>query len=102
MQLNKRKKGFIAFYCQIFTEKRDTFISLDRKCLLKRLKKQDTLKITQLEKERFIKMNELKLTKLSYFSFFLIMRVAANTSELFSIAHLENIEGFLCYSNLSF
>ena len=34
--------------------------------------------------------------------FFHFMRVAANASELFCMAHLANIERFLCHSNLSF
>ena len=43
------------------------------------------LKITELEKVRFIKVNELKLTQ---------VEVAANASELFCMSHLANIERF--------
>ena len=46
------------------------------------LKKQ-RLKITQFEKMRFIKVNELKLTQIELFLFFHFMCVAANASELF-------------------
>ena len=53
-------------------------------------------------KVRFIKMNELKLTEVELFLFFHFMCIAANASELFCMAHLANIEGFLCHSNLSF
>ena len=55
------------------------------------------LKITQLEKERFIKMNKLKLTQVDFFFHF--MCVAANASELFCMTHLAH---FSYYSNLSF
>ena len=41
------------------------------------------IKITQLEKVRFIEVNELKLTQVESFSFFHFMFVAANASELF-------------------
>ena len=69
---------------------RDTYI----------LKKQ-RLKITQLEKVmHFIKVNEVKLTRVILaFSF---MFVAANASELFRMAYLANNERFLCHINLSF
>ena len=40
-------------------------------------------KIAQLEKVRFIKMNELELTQVELFSFFHIMCAAANASALF-------------------
>ena len=40
---------------------------------------------------RFIKVNELKLTQVKLFSFFHLMCAAANTSELFCMAYLENI-----------
>ena len=39
------------------------------------------LKITQLEKVRFIKMNELKLTQIELFLLFYFKSVAANVSE---------------------
>ena len=60
------------------------------------------LKITQLEKVRFIKANELKLTQVQLLSFFYFKCVAANVSNLFCMAHLTNIELFLYNSNLSF
>ena len=61
------------------------------------------LKITQIEKERFIKVNELKLTQVEVFSFFLnFMCAAAYASELFCMAHLENNGRFLYHSKLSF
>ena len=43
---------------------------------------------------RFIKVNDLKLTQVELFSFFHFMCVAANASELFYMARLENIERF--------
>ena len=58
------------------------------------------LEIIQLEKVRFIKVNELKLTEVAILSFFQFLRVAANASELFCVAHSENIERFLYHSNL--
>ena len=61
-----------------------------------------TLKIAQLEKLRFINANEMKLTQVELFLFFYFMYGAANASELFCIAHLANIERFLCHSSLSF
>ena len=60
------------------------------------------LNITELEKARFIKVNELKLTQVELFLFFYFMCAAANTFELFCMAHLENNERFLYHSNLSF
>ena len=60
------------------------------------------MKVTQLEKVRFIKVNELKLTQVELSSFFHFMCVAANASELFCMAHLANIERFLYRSRLSF
>ena len=50
---------------------------------------------------RFIKVNKLKLTEVELF-FFYLMRVAANASELFPMAHLASTERFLHHSNLSF
>ena len=62
--------------------------------LFKTLKKQ-RLKITQVKKVHFIKVNELKLTQVELFSFFHFMCVAANESELFCMAHSANIEQFI-------
>ena len=64
--------------------------------------KNQRLKITQLEKARFIKMNELKSFEVELFYFFHFMCVAANASEFFCMAYLANIERFLYHSNLSF
>ena len=50
---------------------------------------------------RFIKVNELKLTQVELFQFFLFMFVVANASKLFRMAHLANIERFLYHSNFS-
>ena len=58
--------------------------------------------MTQLEKVRFIKVNELKLTQAELFSFFHFMRVAANASELFCMAYSANIKRVLYHSNLLF
>ena len=55
--------------------------------------KKTRLKITQLEKVRFIKVNELELTQGDFFFHF--MCVAANASELSCMAHLANTERFL-------
>ena len=60
------------------------------------------LKITQLVKVRFMKVNELKLNQVELFSFLQFMFAAANASELFCMAHLEINERFLYHSNLSF
>ena len=49
-----------------------------------------------------MKVNELKLTEVELFEFFHFMCVAANASELFCMAHLADIERFLCHSNLPF
>ena len=51
---------------------------------------------------QFIKVNELKLTPVELFYFFHFMCAAANASDLFTMAHLEEIERFLYHSNLSF
>ena len=59
-------------------------------------------KLIQLEKTRFIKVNELKRIQVELFSFFHFMCAAANVSELFCMAHLENSERFSYHSNLSF
>ena len=65
---------------------------------LTRLK--SNIEIIQLEKVRFIKVNESKLTQ---FSFLHYMCVAANASESFCTARLANIERLLLkHSNLSF
>ena len=53
------------------------------------------LKITQLEKVRFIKANELKLTQVQLLSFFYFKCVAANAYELLCLAHLANNGSFL-------
>ena len=63
--------------------------------------KKTRLKITQLEKARFIKVNELKLTQVELFSFFHFMCADANASEFFCMAHLEKNERFSYHSNLS-
>ena len=57
---------------------------------------------TQLEKVRFIKVTELKLSQVELFSFYHCICVAAKASELFCRAHLANIEYFLYLSKLSF
>ena len=50
--------------------------------------KNKRLKITQLEKAHFIKVNELKLTEVELFRFFFhFMCVAVNASELFCMAY---------------
>ena len=60
--------------------------------------KKSRLKISQLEKVHFIKVNELKLT--GVILVFHFMCVAVDASEMFCMAHLMNIELFLCNSNL--
>ena len=60
------------------------------------------MKITQLEKGRFIKVNELKLTQVELFSVFHFKCVATNVSELLCIVHSSKNEGFLHHSNPSF
>ena len=69
-------------------------------CAPTRLKKR--LKITQLEKMRFIKVNVLKLTQVELFSFFHFMCAADNISEFFCMTHLANNERFLYHTNLTF
>ena len=64
------------------------------------LKKQRS-EITQLEKMRFIKLNELKLTLAELFPLFYFMCVAANASELLCLAHLTKNERFLYHCNIS-
>ena len=49
--------------------------------------KKTRLKITQLEKVRFIKVNELKLTQVESFSFFHFMCAAASAFELLCMTH---------------
>ena len=44
------------------------------------------LKLTELEKVRFTKMNELKLAQVELFSLFRFKSVAANVSESFCAA----------------
>ena len=46
----------------------------------------------QLEKMRFIKVNELKLTQVELFWCFHFMCVTANASTLFCMVHLANTE----------
>ena len=58
--------------------------------------------MTQLEKMRFIKLNELELTQVELFQFCPFKCVAATASELFCLAHLANIQSFLYHSNISF
>ena len=60
------------------------------------------LKITQLQKECFIQVNELKLTQLELFLFFHFMCATVNASKLYCMAELANNERFLYRSNLSF
>ena len=64
--------------------------------------KNQRLKITQLEKGHFIKVNELKLTQVELFSFFHFICAVANASKLFCMAHLANTKRFVYYSNFSF
>ena len=56
--------------------------------------------MTELEKVRFIKVNEIKLTQTELFSFFHF--ICANATELFCMAHLANNERFLYHCKLSF
>ena len=51
--------------------------------------------MTQLDKARFMKVNELKLTQVELLYFFHFMCAAAHASELFCMAHLVNNERFL-------
>ena len=53
------------------------------------------LKITQLEKLSFIKLNELKLTEFELLLFFHFESVAANEFKLFCVALKANNERFL-------
>ena len=64
--------------------------------------KKRRLKLTQLEKVRFIEMNELKITQFELFPLFHFMCAATNASELFCMVYLAHIERFLYHSNLSF
>ena len=79
-------------------------LKISKQCkLLKHLHSQkQKLKVTQFEKVRFMKVNELKLTHVELFQFFHILCAAANASELLCVAYLESIERFLYHSNLSF
>ena len=65
------------------------------------LKKQRS-KISQLEKVRFIKVNQLNLTHVELFSFFHFRCVDADATKLFCMTYLPNIKRFLCHSNLPF
>ena len=56
----------------------------------------------QLEMLRFIKVIEIKLTKIELFSFFCFMCVAANAFKLLCMTHLENIDRFLYHSDILF
>ena len=58
-----------------------------------RLKKQK-MKINQLEKMRFIKVNEQNLTQVEQFQFFRFMCAVTNAFELFCVVYLANIERF--------
>ena len=58
------------------------------------------LKITQLEKAYFVKMNMLKLIQVELFQFFNFMCVAVNAPKLFCMAHLVNNDTF--YTILTF
>ena len=60
------------------------------------------MKVIQLEKARFIKLNELSWIQVELFSFFHFMCAADNASELFCMAYLANDERFLYHSNFSF
>ena len=60
------------------------------------------LKIAQLEKLHFIKVDKLKLTQGEIFTFLYFKSVPDNVSGLFRTAHLSNKEHFLYQSNLSF
>ena len=74
-------------------------VVMEKVCMLKKKKR---LKINQLQKVRFIKVNELKLIQVELFPFFHFMCGFANASGLFCMAHLVNIERFLNQSNISF
>ena len=52
------------------------------------------LKITYIEKVRFIKVNGLKLIQAELISFLHLKCVAAKIFELFCVAHLQNNERF--------
>ena len=52
------------------------------------------MKITELEKVRFIKVDEIKLTQVELFQFFHFICATAKAFELFCMAYLENIERF--------
>ena len=75
----------LSFFCVLIYNPSSTYYMLKKR----------RLKITQLEKGRFIKVNELKLTQVELISFFHFKCVAANASELFCMAHLENNKCFL-------
>ena len=51
--------------------------------LLRNTLKKTRVKTLQLEKMRFVKVNELKLTQVEIFSFFHFKCAAANVAELF-------------------
>ena len=60
------------------------------------------LKVIQLEKACFIKVNELKWTEVELFWVLHFMCAAANAFELFCMPYLANNERFLYHSSLSF
>ena len=97
----------ISLHHQLLNTKERTF-NLDIFCVQMSLGiekytlKKQRLKITQLEKARFIKVNELKFTQVELFSFFHFVYAAANASKLICMIHLGNIERFLPHSNFSF
>ena len=60
------------------------------------------MKVTQLEKARFIKVSELKGIQVELFTFCHFMYAVANASKLFCMVHLTNNERFLYHSKLLF
>ena len=59
--------------------------------------------MTQFENERFIKMNELKLTQVDFFSFFhFICVAAADASKLFCMAIKQIMNAFYIILNFHF
>ena len=49
-----------------------------------------------------MKVSEIKITQVEFFSFFHFVCVAANASELIFMDHLANIESFLYHYEPSF
>ena len=60
------------------------------------------LKINQLKKVRFIKVDELKVIQIELFEFLHVMRVAFNPSDFFCMDHFSSSESYLHHSILSF